>query len=1001
MDSNISFAFDALKPLCDRIAKDCSLEDILEFERIIKQIDDDSIRILHTYVLVSFRLLLCRKAKEAVIIKAADVMSYLFEKGPTGPFPVFSRFFLQLSQLLLNPVDMHVVINASEEFKISVCKCVISLVKNSDEEVIKDVYQYSFRLVLAQAVFSLINLLKNEKSKMLRKTVLQTIGVLALNSNHISIKSKAVKQSASTMLAEFLPGLSIALISVICGDVKQGEAVVRISLNILAELIVLVVGDGCTIDAGKNKNTKTKDDGVIKNETWFKETSAKLEIVVNNSTTVVSHDNWKVRLEFLMFAKSILFHCTKYLENCVSILLPSIFALSVDPYSNIASSAQNLISEYSHCIQSSKSMSLYSIITENIYSSTLKLIKSKLASSDDQKLVILRSIQGYVQILGDSICGLLLSANHLEKLVMSLASLLEFDTSMISVVEEISTQWEVPMNSNSWPQKRFLYFKKDEILTTICNICHCLGQSKYKQLLIDFLIEKLHSSELFLLQFIFLIGNIVEGFMKSSGITTAQTDLIKEVLEELLSPALWDVSEDKETGTVQIFQSESNTPNPVMYSNNKLCQICLILESIAKCAKTLGIEFRSFLMKVLFNVMEAAGSSNYILAQSGRLCLFSISQSCGYDSILELIRENADYIINSISINFHHFFYRPEMIVVLRVVIEESDAAVLPLFTDSISQILHILDLNQDKAYPLLIVLKSVAVSIRKWFPPKEKSIPSSLVSSEDLKMYFLRKKTSKEDLENSVNSEKADETEEADDFTSDDRKKDEPLYIKMLSNILKHCYHLQSSRNIYVQVISLEIMEICIIALGDFELVQHPLVHELWNPFIHRFSEDKIVMLRAFKVLLVIADECRDFVRQRALKDVVPKLTLLLKTSYSSSLLKNNFRSYQWTNSCKLQLSVLSNIGDLFCKLDVSRKDIALLAEVCVPYLQNEQPKVFQAAAFQTLEALATIHADAVWWYINQAYSPQPVLEPPHKSLYPIHFPHAKTTNFEFKLNF
>ncbi|GFU21177.1 TELO2-interacting protein 1 [Trichonephila clavipes] len=98
------------------------------------------------------------------------------------------------------------------------------------------------------------------------------------------------------MLAEFLPGLSIALMSVICGDVKQGEAVVRIALNILAELIVLVVGDSCTIKSEENKCTQKKEDGVIKSETWFKETFANLEIVVGNCTTVVSHDNWKVRL---------------------------------------------------------------------------------------------------------------------------------------------------------------------------------------------------------------------------------------------------------------------------------------------------------------------------------------------------------------------------------------------------------------------------------------------------------------------------------------------------------------------------------------------------------------------------------------------------------------------------------------------------------------------------------------------------------------------------------
>ncbi|GFU21176.1 TELO2-interacting protein 1 [Trichonephila clavipes] len=218
------------------------------------------------------------------------------------------------------------------------------------------------------------------------------------------------------------------------------------------------------------------------------------------------------------------------------------------------------------------------------------------------------------------------------------------------------------------------------------------------------------------------------------------------------------------------------------------------------------------------------------------------------------------------------------MIVVLRVAIEESYAAILPLFTDSISQILRILDLNQDKAYPLLIVLKSVAVSIRKWFPPNKKNLSSSCVSSEGLKTYFLSRKTPEEYLKNSIYLEDT-ETENEDDFTFD--IKDISLQIIILSAILKHCYHLQSSRNVYIQVISLEIKEICIIALGDFESQQHPLVHDLWDHFTHRFSEDKIAMLQAFKVLLVIADECRDFVCLRLLKDVAPKLILLLKTSF------------------------------------------------------------------------------------------------------------------------
>ncbi|GIY00035.1 hypothetical protein CEXT_520061 [Caerostris extrusa] len=42
-------------------------------------------------------------------------------------------------------------------------------------------------------------------------------------------------------------------------------------------------------------------------------------------------------------------------------------------------------------------------------------------------------------------------------------------------------------------------------------------------------------------------------------------------------------------------------------------------------------------------------------------------------------------------------------------------------------------------AYSLLIVLKTVALSIKKWFPPTEKEI--ARLMSEDLKMHFLRKR--------------------------------------------------------------------------------------------------------------------------------------------------------------------------------------------------------------------------------------------------------------------
>lgn len=1001
-NSEFSSDFERIQPLCANLVRDFSLENMIKLEQSLNDVNSRFINAFQEYLLFPFRLSLMKTENENQLIKSLEIATSIFGRSELNSWPLFSNTVTTAFQRISDPQHIDKVSDSSEELKLSVCQCISSMVENSSENVRQCMYNGSFSLPLAHIFHTLVVLLQHERSKSLRRAILGTIGLLTYSREFIPSRNVKTEELASKSLAFYLPGLSMGLASVVCGDNKQGESVIRMALKLLADLIVITVNDCCAVtkDSDAPINTSNKDKVfVTKNAKWFQDVACKFYILIQNTTVLVTHDHWKVRQDYLYFAESILLDCTRNLENCVPVLLPAVFALSVDSHEEISLRGQRLIEKFSNKFQAMNSFTLCSIIEDELYTSASKLIKCKLGASDDQKLFILRSIHGCLQILGSSIDKILFSSGHLEKLMLSLLNLLEFESSLL-MVEEITVNLDIS-SMNIMPRKRFCYFEKKEILDTIFNICCCLGKSKYNRLVIDYLIENMHTSEIFLLQSIFLIGCIVEGLSNDPLDINQNTDLIGDVLEEILSPSLFDVPLHRMDVRAITYEKTSAQ----VYNDNNIYQVCLILEAVEKCCKILGKSFRVFLIKVLFNVMEKAGNSNYIVSQAGKICLYGIAQFCGYNPRIELVRDNADYLVNSIILNYHHFLYKPEMSAVLHVVLQESDGEMLPLFKDCIQRLLKMLDCNQERAFPILTVLKSVVIFVKKWFST-EKVHDSGLSTPaagnfSDLKAYFLKKneKSSTEDKESSMEEPPTEDSKVVDDEKNSMQEK-VPLHADLVSQILKQCSHFQSARNLQLRVLALEVMELSILALSDFEREQHPLVHQLWNSFVRRFSEENIIVLQAFKVLLVIADECRDFVRARCLKDIGPKLISLLKNHFSSSLIKNYIKSYQWSNDCKLQLCVLSEIGSLFVKLDVTEKDIAQLAEVCLPYLQKSQPKVFREAACKTLKALSVIDPDAIWFYFNCQYSEGQQLSPPHEKLQPVNFLMACATDPQFKID-
>ncbi|XP_071034932.1 TELO2-interacting protein 1 homolog [Parasteatoda tepidariorum] len=1012
MESPSKLIFKRLQPVCVKIARDCSIEDLDKLLEILKDIDADTLKLYHEYIIFPLRLILLKKPGEKVLIKAVDCLTYLYNNFQLRNSDTFTTNFQQLTNLLTNIEKPEEVSDASEELKLSVCNCITSLVKSLDDELLYIMYDQTFRLTLAQAFFVFVQLLKHEKSKSLRQNILQTIGVLAYNPAYQTSRSLRIEEVASKSLTHYFPGLASALIGVICGDVKQGQNVIRTALNIFSELIALVLGDhffensdeAKTVISTKKVSKQSKLENIVKDDEWLKDTSFALKGMIVNMKVLITHDHWKVRYDLLKFVDCVFSNCLKTLENSISTLLSIVFALSADTHKEISNYSSELIVKFSRRLQTYHSMSLFSFIEEDIHSSSSKLIKCKFSSNDSDKLAILRTIQGYIHILGKSVDNLLGNYSNLERIFLSLMNILEFDLRTTNVVEDLSVLEDQNVSSpisDLWPKKKFIYFQSEDIVNTVLNICYYFGLYGNVRLITDYVLDKQQNSELYDLQCIFLISRIFEGVSHREK-AKDYYEFIEDILVELLSSSEWIATPENIISPVNKVNMLSNE----MHCNHKIQKKCLVLETIGKSAKVLKVNFRQLLMKVLFPVLEQVGSVNSVLSNYGRICLHTISNYCEYSSVRELIHDNVDYIMNSITVNFHHFVSRPEMAIVLSVSMKESDSHILPLVKDNIHHILNLLDCNQDKACILLEVIKSIVHSIKLWFSVKEVSSSNVMPSKCELKClktavleYKSAKKQQLDEENVDVGLESKDDSIPEDSSIAEtDFKAPPPLHVSLVTDILKRCCHHQSSNDLYVKISSLEVIEDCIVILGAYEVQLHPVIHELWPRFVWRFREEPAVALIAFKVLLVMADKCRDFVRARVLKDVAIKLISLLKNSYSSSV-KKNYRNYQWQNACKLHLYVLSEIGVLYTKIDVSERDIAELAEVCLPYLNKSQSKAFQEAAYRTIKALYTLDPDAMWLYYNILYCDSEILNPLYSNLQILNFPISCSDLNEYKI--
>ncbi|XP_057559222.1 TELO2-interacting protein 1 homolog isoform X1 [Hippopotamus amphibius kiboko] len=1059
-------AFGILRPVCVQLTKTQTVENVERLQAQLQAVSDSALQELQQYILFPLRFTLKTPGpkRECVIQSVVECITFVLSSTCVKEQELLQELFSELSACLYSPNSQKPAA-VSEELKLAVIQGLSALMHSAYGDIILTFYEPSVLPRLGFAVSLLLGLAEQEKSKQIKMAALKCLQVLLFQcdcQDHPRSLDELEQKQLGDLFASFLPGLSTTLTRVITGDFKQGHSIVVSSLKVFYETVSFIVADEqlrrvSEVQAKPAVEHRVAELMVHREASWVKNTSDKLTVLIKKIIECVSvHPHWKVRLELIHFVEALLLKCSQSLVESAGSLLKALVSLVNDESPDVQAQCNKVLRRFADEKVVVGSRAFADVLSENLHSLATSLPRLMNSQDDQGRFSTLSLLLGYLKLLGPKVNFVLNSVAHLQRLSKALIQVLELDVADIKIVEErrwnsehlsASPETSVTRPWGQMQRRYFRFFTDERVFLLLRQVCQLLGFYGNLYLLVDHFMELYHESVVYRKQAAMILNELVAGAaglgvenLHEEHIKTSPEELreiVTSILEEYTSQENWHLVtcvEAEEVGeeltmahsglwaltsgahSCQAASSPtSSKPGPTICSmNSNIWQICIQLEGIGHFAHALGEDFHLLLMSALYPVLEKAGDQTLLISQTATSAMMDICHACGYDSLQHLINQNSDYLVNGISLNLRHLSLHPHTPKVLEVMLQNSDASLLPLVADVIQDVLATLDQFYDKrATSFVSVLHALLAALAQWFPDaghlgqlQEQSVgeegshlsqrPASLeeglentATAEDIEQFVLNYLKEKDVADGNVSDfdnegeEQSDPPEVDENDTGPNMEPPLPVQVQIATDVMERCIHLMSDKNLKIRLKVLDVLDLCVVVLQSHKNQLLPLAHQAWPSLVHRLTnDDPLAVLRAFKVLRTLGGKCGDFLRSRFCKDVLPKLTGSLVGQAPISARAGPV--YCHTLAFKLQLAVLQGLGPLCERLDLGEGDLNKVADACLIYLSAKQPVKLQEAARSVFLHLVKVDPDSTWFLLNELYCPEE-FTPPHPSLHPV----------------
>lgn len=742
-------AFGVLRPICVQLTKTQTVENVEQLQAQLQAVSDSALQELQQYIFFPLRFALKTPGpkRERLIQSVVECLTFVLSSTCVKEQELLQELFSELSACLYSPNSQKPA-TVSEELKLAVIRGLSTLMHSAYGDIILTFYEPSILPRLGFAVSLLLGLAEQEKSKQIKIAALKCLQVLLFQcdcDDHPRSLDELDQKQLGDLFASFLPGISTSLTRVITGDFKQGHNIVVCSLKIFYRTVSFIMADEQLGRISKVQAKPTVEHRVAKlmvhrEATWVKNTGNKLAILLKTIIEGVSvHPHWKVRLELIKLVEALLLKCSQSLVESAGPLLKALVGLLNDESPEVQAQCNKVLRHFADQKVVVGNRALADILSEHLHSLATSLPRLMNSQDDQGKFSTLSLFLGYLKLLGPKVNFVLNSAAHLQRLSKALIQVLELDVADIKIVEErrwnsghlsASAETSVTRPWSQMQRRYFRFFTDERVFLLLRQVCQLLGFYGNLYLLVDHFMELYHESVVYRKQAAMILNELIIGAaglevenLHEKHVKTSPEELreiVTSVLEEYTSQENWylvtciEAEEMEEELTMKHSGLEAITsgthtcqvtsfpgfskPSPTICSmNSNIWQLCIQLEGIGHFAYALGADFHLLLMSALYPVLEKAGDQTLLISQAATSAMMDICHACGYDSLPHLINQNADYLVNGISLNLRHLSLHPHTPKVLEVMLRNSDASLLPLVADVIQDVLATLDQFYDK----------------------------------------------------------------------------------------------------------------------------------------------------------------------------------------------------------------------------------------------------------------------------------------------------------------
>ncbi|CAG0885581.1 unnamed protein product [Darwinula stevensoni] len=726
--------------------------------------------------------------KEKTRVLALEGLKKIFQKSVPYKckWSAISDIFSLLFRRLSDREQLQLVSEVSEEVKIATVECCEAMLFHAPVMSIADLYEPSFSHRLAHGIFVLLQLIQKEQYSNLRLESLKCLRtVMGLDRVEEFTKIKIAKS-----LAEFLPGVSIAMEKVINADHKQHHAVAELALVTWGEMVSLVMQDSIV---------KKLDKG----QSWVLDTGTKLRILIERMKGLEVHPHRLVRLALVSFSARLLVQCRESLQNCTSTLVDILVTLSSDSWMEVQEEARKQLHDASTIVGEVKDFQ--EILEDRLFDISSHLHWSLLSGNDEMKLREIRLLGGYLELLGLSVNKVLNSSAHLHQMTQSLVNLAELVPQGLAIVEtaQHDQKWSDTGGSgtpfSSWRQ--FKHFHNQIVWEELQRVCHLLGAYGDLFILLDCFLaimrEEKHARRK---EAILILNQIIAGQRKEFLQNCKAEGMRKEDLRGLIKNLSVEYVDRSVLGPL----TESS---PLASQASHSLQTVLLLEGLGYHSEVLEEDYQPVLVRVLCPILEKAASPVSMVSEAGLACLQRIAHSTGCSGIPDLIGRNVDYFAHQACIRMRKVDRYPEAPAIVRVVLQYAQFKVLPLVVEIVNEAMQSLDLHQEKATLYIQVFRSYVT----WLANCEQAVNRELLPSSPTPCAPSARKSLAEILSERITAHRIakleaqeeertfEEVQDASDVpeeeqlfeNAEDIEKKTPEHLQLVSNAMEKCSHL------------------------------------------------------------------------------------------------------------------------------------------------------------------------------------------------------------------